>query len=436
MVKSMPGAEWIFISYRRSDTAGHAGRLYDRMTRDFGGDAVFFDNEKIDAGADFPDRLSSAMDGALVVVAVIGPDWLTEINKRAKKRSEVDFVRQELAQALRPNGLGAERLFVPVLMGGAAAVTRAALAPALRADVGDIGRKNARDFCDANWVAGYNLLVQQLEPIRLARAGGAADHAAMAAATAAALRAQLDSPQMQALAAHWDLREKQGVFATNAEDLLTELGKSVQTVATAWRQDPHKAPAGADRDRFAQVCRQMATDVLKLGVDPEAARAWVRSGANAPCATVGMAAVIRAVAVGEALVVDPVAAGLDFRPERYYELEEALDNGAAARHQARVARGLWPDAYAKPPVGDMNEAARKMLAIRIKRLAERDRRSFVVTAPIDDPSHRSELTELARPLNAVGLGRQAGVEQDILREPEAELVDAFCLCLEEIEKLS
>ena len=36
----MPG---IFISYRREDTAGHAGRLFDRLTQHFGKGRIFVD---------------------------------------------------------------------------------------------------------------------------------------------------------------------------------------------------------------------------------------------------------------------------------------------------------------------------------------------------------------------------------------------------------
>jgi hypothetical protein len=36
----MPG---IFISYRREDASGHAGRLRDRLTQRFGRETVFMD---------------------------------------------------------------------------------------------------------------------------------------------------------------------------------------------------------------------------------------------------------------------------------------------------------------------------------------------------------------------------------------------------------
>ncbi len=429
------GGEWIFVSYRRADAAGHALAVYQRLTADYGLDAVFFDDQRIDAGADFPARLKSAMDAALVVVAVIGPAWLRELKRRAKRVNEVDYVRLELAQALTARPDGGVRLVVPVLMADAKAVSSKALGASFQPDLGELAKKNAVELKGANWEAGYKRLAEQIEPVRLARAGGTADHAAMSAAIAKTLRAALLRADLQPLAGCWVLKEAHGVFAAPVADLLTDLGLAVRTLALAWHNDPAKAPADVIRERLPQHCRELAVELLKLGVDPVAARQWLQSGDSAPCETVGIAALIRAVAVGETLAVDPAASGLDFRPERVYALDAALDKGAAQKHRAQVGRGLWPDAFGKPPIGDLTDEVCAKLAIRIKRLTERDRRSFVVTAAIKDPSHRSELAQLARPFNAIGLGREVSVLRPMLREPEAELVDAFCLCLEEIEQL-
>ena len=43
----------IFISYRRDDTEGEAGRLFDDLTRAFGPDAVFMDVAGIDPGSSY-----------------------------------------------------------------------------------------------------------------------------------------------------------------------------------------------------------------------------------------------------------------------------------------------------------------------------------------------------------------------------------------------
>ena len=42
----------IFLSYRRDDSSGYAGRLYDRLRTHFGSEQVFMDVDAIEAGAD------------------------------------------------------------------------------------------------------------------------------------------------------------------------------------------------------------------------------------------------------------------------------------------------------------------------------------------------------------------------------------------------
>ena len=43
----------VFISYRREDSAGEAGRLAEHLERQLGADRVFFDIEAIEPGTDF-----------------------------------------------------------------------------------------------------------------------------------------------------------------------------------------------------------------------------------------------------------------------------------------------------------------------------------------------------------------------------------------------
>jgi hypothetical protein len=49
----MARARQISICYRRSDTAAHAGRLYDALCADFGKDTVFLDIGGVEPGDDF-----------------------------------------------------------------------------------------------------------------------------------------------------------------------------------------------------------------------------------------------------------------------------------------------------------------------------------------------------------------------------------------------
>ena len=62
----------IFISYRRDDASGHAGRLYDDLVERFGDDRVFIDIDTIELGVDFGDSIEQALDRCEVVLAVIG----------------------------------------------------------------------------------------------------------------------------------------------------------------------------------------------------------------------------------------------------------------------------------------------------------------------------------------------------------------------------
>src|SRR5215471_7105583 len=92
----------IFVSYRRQETSHLAGRLYDRLTDRFGEDQVFIDVDTIEPGVDFTEEISRAVEACKVLLAVIGPDWLTATNERGQRRLDDpdDIVRLEIEAAL------------------------------------------------------------------------------------------------------------------------------------------------------------------------------------------------------------------------------------------------------------------------------------------------------------------------------------------------
>jgi hypothetical protein len=114
----------IFISYRRDDTGGHAGRLCDRLTARFGSDRVFLDIQDIRPGENFALSIEDTIAACDCVIAVIGPRWLEMIRKRAGQAD--DFVRHEIGAALKRHVT-----VIPVLMGGARMPAAAALPPEL-----------------------------------------------------------------------------------------------------------------------------------------------------------------------------------------------------------------------------------------------------------------------------------------------------------------
>jgi hypothetical protein len=62
----------VFISYRREDSGGYAGRIYDRLTSRLGRENVFFDVDAIPPGRDFVEVLSDRVGKCDALLAVIG----------------------------------------------------------------------------------------------------------------------------------------------------------------------------------------------------------------------------------------------------------------------------------------------------------------------------------------------------------------------------
>ena len=66
----------IFINYRRQDSEGYVGRLYDHLVQQFDTDNIFMDVNSIEPGADFVTTLEEAVAVCDVFLAMIGPQWL------------------------------------------------------------------------------------------------------------------------------------------------------------------------------------------------------------------------------------------------------------------------------------------------------------------------------------------------------------------------
>lgn len=145
----------VFLSYRRADSAGYAGRLGDDLSRRFGASAVFRDVESIAAGSDFVAMLERAVARARVVLVLIGPDWVNAGGDGHGRRIDHpdDHVRREVELALEDAGV----VVVPVLFGGATVPDEAALPPSLRR----LSRLQAVEMSDRRW--DYDLA--QLEKI-------------------------------------------------------------------------------------------------------------------------------------------------------------------------------------------------------------------------------------------------------------------------------
>lgn len=142
----------LFISYRRDDGAGHAGRLYDRLSARFGDEQVFIDHYDLLPGQDFPSAIESHLARADVVLALIGPRWVEARDARGQLRlaQADDFVRRELLAALASG-----KHVIPVLIGGA----RMPSAAELPAELAALSRLQAWELRDARFDDDLNALL-------------------------------------------------------------------------------------------------------------------------------------------------------------------------------------------------------------------------------------------------------------------------------------
>ncbi len=167
----------VFISYRREDSSGHAGRLHDSLQSHFGADNVFMDLSDIDSGTNFVEVIQAAIRSSDVVLVVIGKQWLT-CSSGGKRRLDLpnDFVRTEVGFALE-HGVPV----IPVLVQGAGMP----LAPSLPESLKQLASHDAHDLSDERWSYDVGRLIDATE--KLAGKTGRSRRRSLAALGAALL---------------------------------------------------------------------------------------------------------------------------------------------------------------------------------------------------------------------------------------------------------
>lgn len=154
---SVPGPK-VFITYRREETAAHAGRLYDAMVARFGERNVFMDVDMA-PGIDFVERITEAVAACQVLIVVMGPRWATVEDEHGKARiaDPEDFVRLEVETGLRRPDVTP----IPVLVSGARMPKRKDLPPEIQA----ITRRNALELSDQRWRFDIGRLIGTLDEL-------------------------------------------------------------------------------------------------------------------------------------------------------------------------------------------------------------------------------------------------------------------------------
>ena len=135
----------IFISYRREDTSGEAGRLAQDLGSRFGRSSIFMDVDSISPGANFEAGIDGALAACQVALVLIGDRWLDAKLSDGRRRldHEDDYVRHEIAAALGRRDV----TVVPVLVEGA----RMPAAAELPSDISGLAKINAFELSNKRW---------------------------------------------------------------------------------------------------------------------------------------------------------------------------------------------------------------------------------------------------------------------------------------------
>ena len=148
----------IFISYRRSDSEGEAGRLSDLLTHRFNDKSVFMDVDSIQPGRDFRKAIDESIQACSVVLTLIGPNWLDAHDDCGGRRLDApnDYVRLEIAAALHR-----DIPVIPVLLRGA----KMPHEEQLPAEIAELAFRNSVELTHARWKSDLQVLIEALEAL-------------------------------------------------------------------------------------------------------------------------------------------------------------------------------------------------------------------------------------------------------------------------------
>jgi hypothetical protein len=148
----------IFINYRRDDTQGVAGRLFDHLALKYSRQELFMDVDAMKPGLDFAKQLDTQVSQCHVLLAIIGPHWLDAHDQSGKRRldNEKDSVRVELASALKR-----EIAVIPVLVEGTPMPSEDSLSD----DLKPLARRHALELRHTRFSADADAIVHALEAV-------------------------------------------------------------------------------------------------------------------------------------------------------------------------------------------------------------------------------------------------------------------------------
>jgi TIR domain len=164
---AVPGSSLrgIFLSYRREDAAPYARLLKFQLSERFPDAQVFMDLDSIEAGLDFAEVITEAVDSSVVLVALIGRQWATLVDEQGQRRLDDpdDLVRFEVQMALE-QGVRV----IPVLVDGARPLRQ----QQLPSELSKLARFNALEVSYGRYDYDAGRLLDLIERVLAAAPGG------------------------------------------------------------------------------------------------------------------------------------------------------------------------------------------------------------------------------------------------------------------------
>jgi predicted ATPase len=145
----------IFLSYRRDDVEGYAGRLFDALKGAFRPEHVFRDVEAIAPGVDYVEAIDTAVASCDVLLVLIGRRWLDAADESGRRLDNPDDVlRSREVEA----ALAHQVRVIPVLVHGAQMPRPDELPEPLR----PLHFRRALELSDARWEYDVGRLIETL----------------------------------------------------------------------------------------------------------------------------------------------------------------------------------------------------------------------------------------------------------------------------------
>jgi hypothetical protein len=147
----------LFLSYRATDSAGHTGRLYDRLSAFFGPEHVCMAVEPAKPGDGSLEAYAKELSVCNIVIVVIGPHWLAPEAGKSLIFEGKDIVRGAIHHAIQKN-----LPIIPVLINEASMPGAAELPD----DIGGILRRHAHTLRDGRWNSDVQKLIDLIDAMR------------------------------------------------------------------------------------------------------------------------------------------------------------------------------------------------------------------------------------------------------------------------------